>query len=68
MMNGFMGFGWLFWLLLIGGLFWFIFQTINRNRDISNNVTETPLEILKKRYAKGEITKEEYEQMKHDLT
>lgn len=29
--------------------------------------TETAMEILRKRYAKGEITREEFEQVKKDL-
>lgn len=29
---------------------------------------QDPLEILKLRYARGEITREQYEQMKRDLT
>jgi putative membrane protein len=29
---------------------------------------ESPLDILKRRYAKGEITKDEYEQMRKDVS
>ncbi|MBI3894635.1 MAG: SHOCT domain-containing protein [Acidobacteria bacterium] len=30
--------------------------------------SETPLDILKSRYAKGEITKEQYEQMRQEIS
>jgi putative membrane protein len=30
--------------------------------------SETPLEILKKRYAKGEIAKDEFEQIRKDIS
>ena len=33
----------------------------------SNQASQTPLEILNARYADGEITHEEYEQMHRDL-
>ncbi|VAW24857.1 hypothetical protein MNBD_BACTEROID04-1414 [hydrothermal vent metagenome] len=33
----------------------------------NNNQKETPLEILNKRYANGEISKEEYEKIKRDI-
>jgi putative membrane protein len=59
----FMGIMWIVILVLIGVGIYIIFK----NKDLASDAGETPLDILKKRYAKGEITKEEYEQMKEDL-
>jgi uncharacterized membrane protein len=33
----------------------------------SAQTSQTPVEILKVRYARGEIRREEYDQMRHDL-
>ncbi len=35
--------------------------------NYTSNVDDDPLKILKTRYAKGEITKEEYDEMKKEL-
>ncbi|MHC1719903.1 MAG: SHOCT domain-containing protein [Clostridiaceae bacterium] len=73
MMNwgGMMGyFGWLGMLLgiLVLIAFALIIMAIFTRPDIkSQGSTEMPLDILKKRYAKGEITKEEYEKIREDL-
>ena len=64
-----MGFGWLFmvvfWALVILNVFYLVQMTIKGGKRTEQQ--ETPLEILKKRYARGEITKEEFERMKDDL-
>lgn len=63
-----MGFGWIFmiifWILVIFGIVYLI-QIISKGSKKED--TETALDILKKRYAKGEITREEFEGMKNDL-
>lgn len=65
-MNGhYWGMGWGMWFIPL--LIILIVYLLFKNNSQSKN-QETPLEILKRRYAKGEITKEEYEQMKSDLS
>ncbi len=51
-------------LIIAGGVFLGM-TLVRRNRIQSANTT--PLEILKLRYAKGEITKEQFEEMTRDL-
>jgi len=66
---GFMGFAWLFWLVVLGLIAWAVVTVVkNSQRRIEQTGTlDNPIEILKRRYARGEITREEFEQMKKDL-
>ncbi len=54
----------LFWALIIAGIVILIGRL--RQREFSCR-GETPLDILKKRYALGEIGKDEFDRMKKDL-
>lgn len=64
---GHMGyFGW-FWMVLFWGAFiWLIVWLINKSREPEQK-EKTPLQIAKERYAKGEITKKHFDEMKKDL-
>jgi putative membrane protein len=65
-----MGGGWLFmvlfWGLVIAAI---VAVVVSFTRKSGGNGTksESAMEILKKRYAKGEITKEQYDNMKKDI-
>jgi putative membrane protein len=61
------GYGaWPFWLLLLIILGIAIYLAV-RAGTARVHPAETPLEILRKRYARGEITKDDFESMKRDL-
>jgi putative membrane protein len=62
----------LFWVVLIAILFRFLLRGISGYgpRDRWSNGPRSgsyPIDILKERYAKGELTKEQFEQMKKDI-
>ena len=57
----------LFWILIITGVVLIVRWLTERNDQGKISLTESPLDILKTRYAKGEIDREIFEKMKQDI-
>lgn len=72
MMNGNDG-GWgimmmFFWLIILVVVTIVVLRLLREhNHHVGNVQKSDPLDIVKERYAKGEITKEQFEQLKKDL-
>ncbi len=70
------GFGWflmlLWWVLIIAGIVvlvrWLVVGSLRDPHKSHNVPDKTALDILKERYARGEINRETFEQMRRDLT
>lgn len=73
MMDGFGGHGWgMGWWWIVGVLvliavIWIIVKSMNQNTGSAQSSGKSALDILKERYASGEIDQEEYEKRKKDL-
>ena len=66
-MGGLMGIGMIvFWGLVIWGIVLLVRGAVSATGG-SSHQEGSPMEILKQRYARGEINKEEFEQKKKDL-
>ena len=61
------GFMWILFLVVIGILAYIVIQNVKKKGG-AEAPGETPLDILKKRYVRGEITKEEFDRMKRELS
>lgn len=55
------------WIIIVIVIVLIIYLLMQKSKDANAVSQETPIDILKKRYAKGEITKEEFDKMKKDL-
>ncbi|MFI5399494.1 MAG: SHOCT domain-containing protein [SAR324 cluster bacterium] len=59
------GFGWLFPFLFVIVIVFFMFRMGRRMRHRTGG--DRALEILRERYARGEIQKQDFDRMKQDL-
>lgn len=74
MMDGWHMWGWggwamvIIWVVLLAALVYIVTRTARpETHPRSAAAPESPLDVLKKRYARGEISKEEFEEKKRDL-
>jgi putative membrane protein len=72
--GGMMGFGWLFMVLPILFIIFIIYSLLDRDSTPREGPpqhrtygTETPMQILERRYAGGEISREEFFRMKEEI-
>jgi len=68
---GWMAAGWLmmlvFWALVVVGIVALFKMATNLGASSEPRSANTPIEILRRRYAAGELTKEQFEAMKKDV-
>ena len=61
-----MGWWWIIGIVLVVLIVWFVSRTANRSNP-GNTPGKSALDILKERYARGDIDKTEFEERKKDL-
>ena len=62
-----MGFGWIIGIVVLVAIIVLVINATRNHSAQANSGNKSPLDILRERYAKGEIDKDEFEQRKKDL-
>ena len=62
-----MGWWWIIGIIIIVAIVWMVTKTMNKTSNGNTSFGKTPLDILKERYARGEIGKEEFEKRRKSL-
>ena len=60
----------LFWIMIIAAGIWLLGNLFPKNvasTQIQRSGDESPVDIARRRYAQGELNKEEYETMRYEL-
>ena len=58
---------WAIGLIFLVIIIWVVVKVVTHRNKLNHPDFMSPLDILKKRYAKGEISKSEFEEKKRDL-
>lgn len=66
-MFGFGGLGMLIWLIVLVAVVYFVLRFFRKSDALTGRGSSRALEILKERYARGEIDMETYDRMKDEL-
>jgi putative membrane protein len=67
-MGGFgMGFMWIIWIIIIIAVILLAKGYFSPAKKEDESTGESAVDVLKKRYARGEMSKEEFEEKKEDL-
>jgi len=66
-MGWWMVFGGVWMLLFWGAVIWLVAWAVTRVGGGQRTDSDTPLDIVQRRYARGEITREQFEQLRKDL-
>ncbi len=64
-----MGFGWIYMIVFSAAIFTAVVYLVRlvERKSGSEALHEKPLDVIKRRFARGEITREEFERMKGEL-
>ena len=58
------GYFWIIGIIIIIVAIWLIVKILGRSNNRNAPIEKTPVDILKDRYARGEISKQEYQEKK----
>lgn len=62
-----MGIGWIIGPVVLIAIIWLVYKMSSQNNNYNQRIGKSALDILKERYAAGEINKSEFEEKKKDL-
>ncbi|WP_456420427.1 SHOCT domain-containing protein [Lutibacter sp.] len=65
--GNFLGMHFVWWIIIIAIILFVLYKSAYQTNENTGKAKETALDILKKRFARGEITKDEFQKAKKML-